>query len=343
MDASTNPIEAAIAGAVATFDPDAAAVAEVVANAAPLLEATDAPLKQVREGRLELKRVRTAIEARRKALKEDSLRYGRAVDARAKELTAMIKPTEDQLQAREDALKAEEEARKEAERRKRLEALETTQAEYRALGEEVPLWALEAMSPEELEADLERARAAKEARDRAAEEARAAEEERRAREAAERAAERAELEAARAELARLRAEAEAAKPKPEPEPEPEPTPEEVGAELAHDAAWADDPDTGLSDAMRGVTEITLGDEERFPIGDRPDWWNLPIERPEDWKRYVRNTLDYGAKARAHGYDPVTSIYPDDEKHRGMIGCQCCGFIVPKEVEATILNYRGVQA
>lgn len=62
---------------------------------------------------------RTAVEEKRKELKADSLAYGRAVDARAKEITAMLEPIESHLKNEKvriddiiERLKAEEEERK---------------------------------------------------------------------------------------------------------------------------------------------------------------------------------------------------------------------------------------
>ena len=55
--------------------------------------------RRVQEGRLLLKKVRTGIEQRRKELKAGALEYGRKVDAVAKELTALIEPTEEKLGA----------------------------------------------------------------------------------------------------------------------------------------------------------------------------------------------------------------------------------------------------
>jgi hypothetical protein len=62
---------------------------------------------------------RTAVEDKRKELKADSLAYGRAVDARAKEITALLEPIESHLKDEKnridtviERLKAEEEEKK---------------------------------------------------------------------------------------------------------------------------------------------------------------------------------------------------------------------------------------
>ena len=64
---------------------------------------------------------RTAVEDKRKELKADSLAYGRAVDARAKEITALLEPIESHLKDEKnridtviERLKAEEEEKKQA-------------------------------------------------------------------------------------------------------------------------------------------------------------------------------------------------------------------------------------
>jgi hypothetical protein len=62
---------------------------------------------------------RTAIEAKRKELKQPALDYGRAVDEEAKRLTAIIEPVEADLRRKVDAIDKEKE-RIEAERRNNL-------------------------------------------------------------------------------------------------------------------------------------------------------------------------------------------------------------------------------
>jgi len=52
---------------------------------------------------------RTAVEEKRKELKADSLAYGRAVDARAKEITEMLSPIELHLKSEKDRIDAEKE------------------------------------------------------------------------------------------------------------------------------------------------------------------------------------------------------------------------------------------
>ena len=86
----------------ATFQVDTASIkADVEMWGKMTIAGTDDKegFRRVQEGRLMLKRVRTDIEKRRKELKAGALEYGRKVDAVAKELTGLIEPTEDKLNA----------------------------------------------------------------------------------------------------------------------------------------------------------------------------------------------------------------------------------------------------
>lgn len=56
----------------------------------------------VREARMEVKGLRVNVEHKRKELKEDALKYGKAVDDEAKRLKALIEPIESHLQKQED-------------------------------------------------------------------------------------------------------------------------------------------------------------------------------------------------------------------------------------------------
>lgn len=57
--------------------------------------------KKVREARLFIKDKRIEVEKKRKELKEDSLRFGRAVDTEAKRITSLLSPIEDHLDSQE--------------------------------------------------------------------------------------------------------------------------------------------------------------------------------------------------------------------------------------------------
>ena len=73
---------------------------------------------------------RTAVEEKRKELKADSLAYGRAVDARAKEITALLEPIESHLKNEKlridteiERIKAEEEEKKQKSLNDRISVL----------------------------------------------------------------------------------------------------------------------------------------------------------------------------------------------------------------------------
>ena len=102
-------------------------------------------MQQAREGRLILKDLRCEAERLRKALKEDSLQKGRAIDGIANLVKGIIEPIEDHLQAQEDYAKI-----KEAERRS---ALKITRVNILTpLGVTVEFYNLEDMSEEAFEA-----------------------------------------------------------------------------------------------------------------------------------------------------------------------------------------------
>ena len=77
----------------------------------------------VRAARLHVKAKRVEVEKTRKDLKEDSLKFGRAVDAEAKRIAALLEPIETHLEAEESAIDAEKERlrqEKEALKQKRI-------------------------------------------------------------------------------------------------------------------------------------------------------------------------------------------------------------------------------
>jgi len=59
-------------------------------------------MKQAKEARLALKRIRTSAENKRKELKEESLRTGKAIDVMANIIKFLIVPIEEDLKAKED-------------------------------------------------------------------------------------------------------------------------------------------------------------------------------------------------------------------------------------------------
>lgn len=73
---------------------------------AETIKVTDASqlreMKLARESRLALREIRTTVESRRKSLKEDSLRRGKAIDSIATAIKAVIEPVEDYLREQEE-------------------------------------------------------------------------------------------------------------------------------------------------------------------------------------------------------------------------------------------------
>lgn len=106
--------------ALEKFDPTEAQLREMVSKTSGLT-ATDlkdkAQLEVVRKARIELKKTRVAIEKYGKGLREDALKFQKAVIAKEKDLIGIIEPEEDRLAA------IEEEAEKLAIREERLEKL----------------------------------------------------------------------------------------------------------------------------------------------------------------------------------------------------------------------------
>ena len=179
--------------------------------------------KAVDAARLSLKRLRTGIEAERKALKAPIVALGNLVDSEAKRLTAIVEPREIELEREAlewDAEQARIKREAEEAERKRVDALvaQLVEAEHSPIVREE----VAGMSPEFFAGVLELAQGRKAARDAeksrlAAEEAERLRLEREAREAeearirAEIAEKDAELEAQRLELAKAKREAEEAK------------------------------------------------------------------------------------------------------------------------------------
>lgn len=120
-------------------------------------------MKKAREVRLALKRVRTDAEKTRKAMKEDSLRAGRAIDGMNNILLLAIEPVEKVLEEQEKFAERAEAARKAKlgqERADQLRALGSNPAQYIGLAD---------MGDEQWKACLHGAKLAKEEREKAAE------------------------------------------------------------------------------------------------------------------------------------------------------------------------------
>ena len=92
----------------ATFSPFMIEVKELIARASMVkvswIEDTDA-MGQAREIRLKLKKIRTSVEARRKDLKANVLREGKAIDGMANVLKYLIVPHEKELKEKEETAK----------------------------------------------------------------------------------------------------------------------------------------------------------------------------------------------------------------------------------------------
>jgi len=163
-------------------------------------ETQTAAMKAARAARLEIKKVRTATESTRKLVKEDALRFGKAVDNVAGMIKAECESVETRLEECETFADRAEAKRAEARRGERLASLQPFGTDTRFIPD------LGAMGEADWTALFTRERESFEARqaakERAAAEAKKAEEER---------IELAKQQAA--EIARLRAEAEQEKAK----------------------------------------------------------------------------------------------------------------------------------
>jgi len=82
-----------------------------------------AEMKVAREQRLKLRTARTTVENKRKELKADYLKQGRAIDLVAKYVKEQIEPAEQYLQLQEDFVKIKEQAAAEKIKIERLEQL----------------------------------------------------------------------------------------------------------------------------------------------------------------------------------------------------------------------------
>jgi hypothetical protein len=131
---------------------------------------TDAAIEQIREEYLQLVvagpqdqagfksaetalkkvvRIRTSVEKTRKALKADSVRYGKAVDSEAKRVREAIEPIEEHLKTQCDVVRLEEARQKVAAENARRDEVNGWVAELSALGYPVDLPALQRMDESE--------------------------------------------------------------------------------------------------------------------------------------------------------------------------------------------------
>jgi hypothetical protein len=142
-----------------------AAIAQLQKRLFPIKVADEndrANYELARKGRLEVKALRVSVEKTRKALKEDSLRFGKAVDAHARKISLPLEQIESHLQQQEDIV-AKYKERVEAEQRAKLEAERVAREEEIRLKEqrlEAERAAIQ-KEREEIEAERERMEQAK--------------------------------------------------------------------------------------------------------------------------------------------------------------------------------------
>jgi len=86
-------------------------------------------MKEARELRLQLKKIRVETEKKRKEMKDESLRKGKAIDGMANIIKFLIVPLEEHLQKQEDFVKVIEEKRKAEIKEKRIAMLESVNAD----------------------------------------------------------------------------------------------------------------------------------------------------------------------------------------------------------------------
>lgn len=113
----------------------------------------------VKNARLTVKSKRIEVEKIRKELKEDSLRYGRIVDAEAKRITALLEPIEDHLSEEETRIDTEKENIRLEKERKQKELLQNRIDAFQKY-EFVPndMMSIALFSEEEFQQSLEKAK-----------------------------------------------------------------------------------------------------------------------------------------------------------------------------------------
>lgn len=90
-------------------------------------------MKMAREARLALRDIRIDTEKTRKALKEQSLREGKAIDGIANVIKALIVPIEEHLTQQEKFIEIQEQERKEARKIERIKLLEPYDIDFEYL------------------------------------------------------------------------------------------------------------------------------------------------------------------------------------------------------------------
>ncbi len=116
-------------------------------------------MKDAREARLALRRIRVDADKKRKELKADSLKYGNAVQKVYNVIEGLIKPIEEHLQEQEDYIKLKEAARKEKLNDERIKLIEP-------YSEFIPLMDFREMSDEDFNKLLNGAKLQKQEKER---------------------------------------------------------------------------------------------------------------------------------------------------------------------------------
>lgn len=119
--------------------------------------------KAVNEARIFVKNKRVEIEKTRKNLKEESLKFGRAVDAEAKRITALLLPIEEHLEAQQEAIDAEKERLKQESEQRRQTVIQSRIDALLAVGQQIDFAKIANMSDEEFTQELALATASYEA------------------------------------------------------------------------------------------------------------------------------------------------------------------------------------
>jgi hypothetical protein len=196
---------------LAKFGPMAAELTALVEQYKPLKIAgidDKAGFAAVHEARIALRDKRIQVEETRKELKAGVLEAGRAIDAEAKKLTAIVEPVETALKAQEDAVEAERQKIKDAEAAQRRAVVQGRVDALKQLGTAAWFGEVETWSDAEFELRLKAAHEEANRREKAAAELARLEAERKEREAAEEKTRQEKLAAERAEMARVKAEQE---------------------------------------------------------------------------------------------------------------------------------------
>jgi hypothetical protein len=123
----------------------------------------------VHDARMEVKALRVAVEKKRVELKADALAYGKAVDAEAKRLTALLEPIEEHLESQEKAVVEERERIKREAEEARKAKIKARFDELKSLGFQGDYMRVPDLSDEEYATLAVEAKAAKAEADRLAE------------------------------------------------------------------------------------------------------------------------------------------------------------------------------